>query len=133
MFDGMATYLIFTGQIMGGNGLDMIVVSGEALGYRGHSRMRACTFMRRTVCVHVGVMSLFIVVVQLFQTDHFLTPFFQVFCLNILKVKVNSFLLWDLSALLAVPRGCLDIHKKGKLFLLSAYLSQTILIPLTFA
>lgn len=36
MFDDMATYLIFTGQIIGGNGLDMIVISGEALGYRGH-------------------------------------------------------------------------------------------------
>lgn len=77
MFDDMATYLIFTGQIMGGNGLDMIVISGEALGYRGHSRMRACTSMRRTMCVHVGVMSLFIVVVQLFQTDRFLRPSYR--------------------------------------------------------
>lgn len=73
MFDDMVTYLIFTGQIMGGNGLDMIVISREVLGYRGHSQIPMCTFMHKTVCVYVGrhMMSLFIFVIKLFETNHF--------------------------------------------------------------
>lgn len=35
MFDDMATYLIFTGRIMKGNGLYMIVLSGESTGIQG--------------------------------------------------------------------------------------------------
>lgn len=75
----MATYLIFTGQIMGGNGLDMIVISREALGYRGHAQIPTCTFMHKTVCVYAGLMSLFMIVVQLFATDQ---PLFTGFLFN---------------------------------------------------
>lgn len=53
MFNDMATYFIFTGQIMGGNGLYMIVVSREALGYRGHAGKPVCPLMRKTTLVHV--------------------------------------------------------------------------------
>lgn len=35
MFDDTATYLIFTGQIMRGNGLYMIVLPGENTGILG--------------------------------------------------------------------------------------------------
>lgn len=58
MFDDTATYLIFTGQIMGGNGLYMIVISREALGYRGHRQTTVCALMHKTMCVYVGWMSL---------------------------------------------------------------------------
>lgn len=44
MFDDMATYFIVTGQIMGGNGLYMIIVSREALGYRGHAEKSHMSF-----------------------------------------------------------------------------------------
>lgn len=63
---------------MGGNGLDMIVLSREALGYRGHSQTPTCTFMHKTVCVYEGLMSLFIIVVQLFEADNFF-PFLPLF------------------------------------------------------
>lgn len=90
MFDAMATYLIFTGQIMGGNGLYMIVISREELGYRGHSQIPTRTFMHKAVCVYVGLMSLFIIVLQLFESD-----IFSLLLNKVLKLKINSFLLRD--------------------------------------
>lgn len=51
MFDGMATYLIFTGQIMGGNGLDMIVISGEGTWIQGTlTNARVYFYAQNRVC-----------------------------------------------------------------------------------
>lgn len=98
---------------MGGNGLDMIVISREALRYRGHSQIPACTFMHKTVCVCICRTDVIIYECGPIIWKRSFFPLFTGFLFKKhSKLKVNSFLLRDLSTFPAVPQWCLKIHKK---------------------